>query len=143
MMGQLARRWRANDSVRGQAIMELALVLPLFLLLLMTLFDFGRVIYAQNAITQDARAASRLASVSAPQTDADIRERARSMPPGVDLPDSAITGEAGTFYPDGTAEGSRVVVRIVVDVPILTPIISNIVGGSFTIDVTSEDLVRS
>jgi Flp pilus assembly protein TadG len=123
--------------------MELALVLPLFLLILMTLFDFGRVIYAQNAVTQDARAASRLASVSAPQTDAAIRDKARSMPPGVPLPDSAITGEGGTFYPDGTAEGSRVVVRIVVDVPILTPIISNIVGGSFTIDVTSEDLVRS
>lgn len=123
--------------------MELALVLPLFLLILMTLFDFGRVIYAQTAITQGARSASRLASVSAPQTDAAIRDRARSMPAGVELPDSAITGEGGTFYPDGTAEGNRVVVRILVQVPILTPIISSIVGGSFTIDVTSEDLVRS
>jgi len=139
-----ALRQRAPRSWSvGQAVTEFALVLPVFLLLLMILFDFGRVIYAQNAITQGARAATRLASVSAPQTDASIRDRARTMAPGLDVPDSAISGEGGTFYPEGTAEGSRVVVHISVDVSLVTPIVANILGGSITVDVTSEDLVRS
>jgi Flp pilus assembly protein TadG len=127
----------------GQALVEVAFVLPIFLLLLMILIDFGRVVYAQNAISQNAHAATRFGSVSAPQADAAIRERARLVPPGAALPDSAITGEGGLFYPDGTAEGSRVVVEIEVDVPILTPIISTVIGGSFTVTSRSEDLVRS
>ncbi len=128
---------------RGQSLTEVAFVLPIFLLLLMILVDFGRVVYAQNAISQNAHAATRFGSVSAPQTDAAIRQRARLVPPGAELPDSAITGEGGLFYPDGTTEGSRVVVQIEVDVPILTPIISTVIGGSFTVISRSEDLVRS
>jgi Flp pilus assembly protein TadG len=127
----------------GQAVAEFALVLPVFLLLVLALFDFGRVVYAQNAITQGARAATRLASVSAPQPEAAIRDRARTMAPGFTLADTAITGDGGLFYPDGTAEGSRVVVHITLDVPLVTPIIANILGGSITVEVTSEDLVRS
>jgi Flp pilus assembly protein TadG len=139
---RLPTRLRARRN-NGQSLVEFAIVMPLFLLLLMVLFDFGRVVYAQNAITQDARAATRFASVSAPQSDSAIRQRARFMAPGVDYPDSAITGEGGNFYPDGTAEGSRVVVQITVQVHLVTPIVSNIVGGSFTVSATSEDLVRS
>ena len=143
-MNLSAARQRARPSPSGgQTMTEFALVLPVFLLLLMILFDFGRVIYAQNAITQGARAATRFASVSAPQSDAAIRDRARAMAPGVSLADTAIIGESDQFYPEGTAEGSRVVVHITLDVPLATPIISNILGGSITVDVTSEDLVRS
>ena len=138
-----ARRRLPRSPHGGQGVLEFALVLPVFLLLLMVLFDFGRVVYAQNAISQGARAATRLASVSAPQSDAAIRERARTMAVGVTLPDSAITGVGDQFYPDGTAEGSRVVVHITIDVPLATPIIANILGGSMTVEVTSEDLVRS
>ena len=138
-----ARRRLPRSPHGGQGVLEFALVLPVFLLLLMILFDFGRVVYAQNAITQGARAATRFASVSAPQGDAEIRDRARAAATGVSLVDSAITGEADQFYPEGTAEGSRVVVRITIDVPLATPIIANILGGSITVDVTSEDLVRS
>jgi len=134
------RSWPSRHG--GQGVLEFALILPVFLLLLMILFDFGRVVYAQNAITQGARAATRFASVSAPQSDAAIRERARSMATGVALPDTAITGEEDQFYPDGPAEGNRVVVRISTDVLLVTPIITNLLGGSITVEVVSEDLVR-
>ncbi|HYN70221.1 MAG TPA: TadE/TadG family type IV pilus assembly protein [Candidatus Eisenbacteria bacterium] len=126
----------------GQAVAEFAIAVPIVLLLVMILFDFGRVVYAQNAITEGARAATRLASVSAPQSDATIRDRARIMPPGVPFPDEAITGDGGSFYPSGTAAGSRVVVHIELEIPILTPIVSSVVGGSMTVAATSEDVVR-
>jgi Flp pilus assembly protein TadG len=141
-MARTERSSAARRPASGQALVEIAFTLPMFLLLLMILVDFGRVIYAQNAISQNAHAATRFGSVSAPQTDTAIRGRARLVPPGAPLPDSAITGEGGTFYPDGVDEGDRVVVQIEVNVPILTPIISTVIGGSFTVTSRSEDVIR-
>jgi Flp pilus assembly protein TadG len=142
----ILRASRSTPPRRGhaaQALAEFALVLPIFLVMLMILMDLGRVIYAQNAITQDAHAATRFASVEAPQTTADIISKAKIVSPAVDYPDSAITGEGGLWYPDGTAEGKRVVVQIELQVPLLTPIVSTIVGGSITVTARSEELIRS
>jgi Flp pilus assembly protein TadG len=133
---------RGRRAADGQSVTEFALVIPLLLLAMMILLDFGRVIYAQNAIEHDARAASRFASTSAPQSDAAIRDRARVMDPLVPLPDTAITGEGGSFYPDGTDEGQRVVVNIEVTVPLVTPFISTIVGGTASVSATAQDVIR-
>jgi Flp pilus assembly protein TadG len=56
---------------RGQALVEFALILPIFILLLVGLFDFGRAIYAFNTINQAARVAARLAIVD--QTEAHLQ----------------------------------------------------------------------
>lgn len=48
---------------RGQAIVETALVLPILILVLLGLFDFGRAVYAFNAISNAARDGARLAIV--------------------------------------------------------------------------------
>lgn len=55
------RRWTPSSS--GQALVEFALVIPLVLLLLMGLFDFGRAIYAYNTISNAARDGARKAIV--------------------------------------------------------------------------------
>ena len=92
---------RGNGRTFGQALVEVALVLPIFLLMLMILFDFGRVIYAQNAINQDAREGVRKGIVSAGDLDtnakfttrfADIRAASRLMAPAVPLTDANISG---------------------------------------------------
>jgi Flp pilus assembly protein TadG len=121
-------------------LVELALVLPLFLVLLLGLLDFGRVVWAHNAIRMNAEGASRFASVSAPKPDADIRFEAQRISPAVSYdPDVAITGEGGgSFYPDAT----RAVVEIEIEVPIVTPFVSQIVGGSVTVSVKSEELIH-
>ena len=53
---------------RGQAIVELALALPAFLVLTIGLFDFGRAIYVHNALGNAARDAARFASVDPANT---------------------------------------------------------------------------
>lgn len=162
-MTDARRRARAS----GQGVMEFALVLPVFLLMLMALLDLGRVIYAQNAINNDAREGSRLGSVSVAPAPlegwtaryAAIRTAARAMSPGVEMPDSSIAGKPGAcpvpadsltgtcFYPTGVDPKSdppgTIYVHITVQVPIITPIVSQIVGGSVTLDATSDTLVRS
>jgi Flp pilus assembly protein TadG len=103
MARPFSRRAR-RPRTRGQAMVEVALVLPVFLVLLMTLFDFGRVIYAQHTITQDAREGVRKGIVSTgdlntnakfTQRFADIRAATRLMSPAVPITDASIFGAPG------------------------------------------------
>jgi Flp pilus assembly protein TadG len=162
-------RRAGRQRTRGQALVEVALVLPVFMLMFMTLVDFGRVIYAQNTINQDAREGVRkgIVSTSDLKTNAlftarfaDIRAAARVMSPGVPITDASIFGDpvvacpsplpsdltvSGTcFYPNGvTSTTATVVVRIHVRVDFITPIISNILGGGIDIWARAEQLVQS
>jgi Flp pilus assembly protein TadG len=54
---------RLGDRSRGQALVEFALVLPIFLLLLFGLIDVGRYVYVSNAFNQAAREAARTGAV--------------------------------------------------------------------------------
>jgi hypothetical protein len=56
-------RLRRQRRDRGQALVEFALALIPFLLLLMAVFDFGRAIYIYNGVSQAAREVARTASV--------------------------------------------------------------------------------
>jgi len=52
-----------HDKPRGQAMVEFALVIPVFILLMVGLFDFGRVIWANDTLATAAREAARYAIV--------------------------------------------------------------------------------
>ncbi|HET9083769.1 MAG TPA: TadE family protein, partial [Candidatus Limnocylindrales bacterium] len=56
------RRQRAWE--RGQALLEFALVLPIFILLLVAIFDLGRAVFAYNTLTNAAREGARMAIVN-------------------------------------------------------------------------------
>lgn len=58
------RRWNRERS-RGQALVEVALVAPLFFLLVFGTIDIGRVIWANDAVANAAREGARYASVHA------------------------------------------------------------------------------
>jgi Flp pilus assembly protein TadG len=158
----MLRLWSATDRRdrrhgHGQALVEFAVIVPIFMLLLFGLLDFGRVIYAQQTITQDAREGARaglVAALDSPVTTATyqkIRDAALKMAPGVSLTNANITGQPGActatvadsisastcFFPDGvtctdSTNPPRVVVNISVTIPLITPILSNLVGSSLT-----------
>ena len=65
-MTRIGRPWVSLS--RGQAIVEFALVIPLFVLLLFGLIDLGRYVYLNNTLSQAAREGARLASVQAAWT---------------------------------------------------------------------------
>jgi Flp pilus assembly protein TadG len=78
-------------AVRGQSVVEFALVLPVLLIIVLGLFDFGRAIYASNAISNAARVATRLAIVD--QDEVLIKQTAVDEAPGAGLepPDIVVT----------------------------------------------------
>lgn len=54
---------KRNDTPRGQALVEFALVLPVLVFLLTGFFDLGRVVLAHDALSHAAREAARYAIV--------------------------------------------------------------------------------
>lgn len=82
-------RHPSSDSRRGQTLVEFALIIPLFLLIVVGLFDVGRAVYYYNTAANAARAAARVAIVN--QDPVAIREKARQQAPGLGIGDADIT----------------------------------------------------
>ena len=58
-------RRRTKHSTRGQALVEFALILPIFLLLIFGIIDLGRFVMTDHILSQAAREAARQAAVEA------------------------------------------------------------------------------
>jgi Flp pilus assembly protein TadG len=82
-------RTHPRPSGQGQALTEFALLLPVLLIVLMGVFDFGRAIYAYNAVANAAREGGRTAIVN--QTVAEIRARAIAQATGIDIDPSSTS----------------------------------------------------
>ena len=73
----------------GQAMVELALVLPILLILLMSIIEFGRVYHSYLIITNASREGARVAVLG--KTDSDITNRVNEVSSGLDLPELQTT----------------------------------------------------
>jgi len=133
----------AEHPHRGQALVELALIIPVFLLIVMGVFDFGRAIVAYNQVSNAARAATRTGIVNQDQ-DASYAPAiyrfqviaARQATTLVIDPTADVTSSwMGTSCPAVGDCSLRVTVRY--QFRALTPIIGLIVGP-ITLSGTSE-----
>lgn len=131
-----------SDRSRGQALVEFALVVPIFLLVLMGIFDLGRAVYYSSTLSNAAREAAREGIVD--QTCSHLVERANRRSLGMDNVTVTVRWLNGagtqtrTCQPTitGTADiGDRVLVTLDYDYTAATPIIGNLVG---TIHLRSE-----
>ena len=68
-MARPFRRRREQPRTRGQTLVEFALVLPIFLLILFALIDVGRWVYAQNSLNEATREAARGVTVTSRPSD--------------------------------------------------------------------------
>ena len=64
-MGRYRTDHRARGGEGGQALIEFAVVLPLFLLIVFGLIDVGRLVYTSSTVSQAAREGARLAAAEA------------------------------------------------------------------------------
>lgn len=109
MLGKLAKTFKRNN---GQAIVEFALIIPLFLLLTFGILEVGRLLFFQMIVAEAAREGARAVAVSGDRTQAAI----------------AVNKFPGTFTttvtPTPLVYGQAVTVKVNTNVTILTPIIS-------------------
>jgi Flp pilus assembly protein TadG len=139
-------RRRGANSDRGAAAVEFALLLPLLLLLVFGIIDFGRAINAQITINQAAREGARVlalpggtAQAAAPAPSGELAYQARALAAATglsgvtitDLPDTDSPAETGCPAGAG-ATGDDAVVQVTYKFKFVTPIgaIASIFGKS-------------
>jgi Flp pilus assembly protein TadG len=133
MIRPRTRTGRDGPRSRGQALVEFALVFPLFLLLLFGLVDLGRLAYINNAISEAAREGARWGTVqgrSISTTDrTNIANKTRTFMAAVPNPTVTVTCEDvfGTARSICTKD-NILVVRVDTTVSMVTPIIGQLVG---------------
>ena len=120
MLKRLIKRMRKSE--KGQAMVEMALVLPILLLLIGGIMDFGWLFYHQLSLANAAREGARYAVIHF-HTSPDYWDQQT-----VDLMESTYVGvdgaEAKVFQPDT----SQICAIMTAKVPILTGITSTILG---------------
>lgn len=136
-------RRRGGTRRRGQALVEFALVIPLFLLLLVAIFDLGRAVFAWNTLSNAAREGARIAIVN--QYKPSIVARAKQATAIVELNDPSVTVDFYQVQADGTPDTSKqcalvavgclAVVSFEATYQPITPLVGNILfknGVTFT-----------
>jgi Flp pilus assembly protein TadG len=129
---------------RGQALAEFALVVPVFLLIIIGIFDFGRAVFANSTMTNAAREGARLAIVN--QDVASVRARTVNQAISLGLTNADVT--VRYYFDDGSIPVTDdplpandiecsatpvpldcvAVVRATYDWSAITPVIGQVVG---------------
>ena len=97
----MRRLFIRHEGDRGQAIVEFALMLPVFILLLVGILDLGRAVYAFNTISNASREAVRIAIVD--QDCTFIRDQAVQHAVSLGLSASDVT--VYVWDPEATNSG--------------------------------------
>ena len=131
---------RNHRTERGQSLVEFALILPIFILVLAGLFDLGRAVYAYNTISNASRESVRVAIVN--QTGADIKAEALKQAVSLGLSAADVTITYGDPSGTGTCSapyglGCRASVTVQYSYTAATPVISQIIGP-FLMTATTE-----
>jgi len=124
------RRWRETDA--GQTLVEFSLILPIMLLMLFALVDFGRGFYTWLVLTNAAREGARVGAVEQP-VDV-ITAKVKSTASGLTTTNPPLHITVTKAYPTG-AVGDAVTVDLTYDFQFVTPvgaIMKIISGGTLT-----------
>lgn len=138
---------RRARNERGAALLEMALTLPLLLLVCVGILEFGRAYQTWQVLTNAAREGARMAVIDGP-TDADVRARVNSYLTGGGLTslsaDKILVNRTVPF--NGTATASQVTVNYPFSFMVLNPVVrlvrpTSTLGGSITM--SSATLMRN
>jgi Flp pilus assembly protein TadG len=122
----------------GEALLEIALVLPILLVLSMGMLDFGRAFHAKNMVDAAAREGCRVAVVTAPDV-ALAQTRAGEILTAAGLTASSVTVVGGPLAAD-----KMVTVTVNTTFTFVTPGIFTLIGASYgnTINMIGKSSMR-
>jgi Flp pilus assembly protein TadG len=115
-----------NARDRGTAVVEFALVVPVLLLILFGIIDFGRALNAQIQLTGAAREGVRLAALGYP--DASVQARVAAAAPEL----SGVTATIAASCEPGAGPAVDAQVDVSYSFTFITPIgaVASLLGGS-------------
>ncbi|MEW1820188.1 TadE/TadG family type IV pilus assembly protein [Arthrobacter sp. NPDC080031] len=106
---------KAKQKERGAVAVELAIVLPLLLLILMGIIEFGRVLNVQVSLTEAAREGARYAAIHYADSNPDVTGAAQNAAPSLNGLGMTVTNNASSCAP-----GSNVTVTTKITLTSLT-----------------------
>ncbi len=147
-MMRLRSARRSSHRHRGQALVEFALVFPIALLIIVAIFDAGRLVFVYNGLTNAAREGARLAIVN--QDKVRVVQRVQDSAFGSGISNAGNPNDVVSYYQSGPngadptlnpqcvtttvvatttmGTGCVAVVTARFDWTALTPIIGNVIG---------------
>jgi Flp pilus assembly protein TadG len=156
---------RLTRSSRGQSLVEFGLIIPIVILMMIGLFDLGRIVFTNNSLSDGARQGARHAATDpedvayCDRIDDAVRSAIRSQPlttytvtyttvsnVGVETADYLLC-EDGADGPDSgslpiTARpGDRITVDLAASVSLATPFVAQATGRS-TFDLHSASTMQ-
>jgi len=130
---------------RGQAMVEFALVLPLFILLLVGLLDVGRLVFINNSVSEAAREGARWGAVQSRSVDAagrdSIGRHVLGAITGVPTPNVSVSCEKDGASVSRCNSNDILVVTVSTPVPLTTPLLDRLIGTP-TVTSTSKVTVN-
>ena len=108
-----------RNRQRGQGLVEFAMLLPVLMLILMSILDFGRAIYAYSVVANSAREGARFA-ITGPVNPDDIITVVQNAAIGLDMAQLTVS----VTYPG--EDLTRVEVNYTL--LLITPLVSQIVS---------------
>jgi Flp pilus assembly protein TadG len=114
----------------GQEALEFALIFPILFLILVGIFDLGRVTYFASLLHNAAREGARYGTVF-PGDTAGIQAAVNDLAIGLNPADLVVT-----IVVDGTAE--IIQVSVAYDMPLVTPLVGSFFGGGNTVPLSSQ-----
>lgn len=106
-------------SEKGQAAVEFALVLPILLLLVLGIIDFGRILYNMNTVNLVCQQTCRYAGIKHLNSNTDVDQKADEFAIGK-LDKTQVTGSIVTA--ETTAD--YITIQVVYHMSLITPITS-------------------
>lgn len=131
--GFLPRRFR--ESERGQALVEFTMVLPILLILLFALVDFGRAFYTWLLVTNAAREGARIAAVQSDMNTVEYRiydSFCNNYPSNCSLDPSKLNWTNKASANIQGSRGTPVVIDLAYSFEFVTPLggILQLIGGN-------------
>lgn len=116
---------------RGQAIVEMALVLPLLIMILFGIVEFGRVLNTYIVVTNLSREGARFAAVGG--SDTAVTDFIKNAAAGSGFDVSLIQVQPSPPSINKRLRGSTIQVRVSYPVDILAPVIGSIIGDPYVV----------
>lgn len=110
---------KLSRDTRGQALVEFALVLPLVILLLMAIFEFGSIFHSYLVITNASRDGARIGIVGEYTDEEDLKQKVKDMCAALDQSEITVDVNSDSVL-------RRMQVQVTYKVHPFTPVLSAI-----------------
>ncbi|SHE87973.1 TadE/TadG family type IV pilus assembly protein [Desulforamulus putei] len=122
---------KLRKNQQGQTLVELALILPILVILLMCTIEFGRIFFTYLTVTHASREAARATVIYTGKDDAFIKQKVQESASWLNA--GKLVVEVTPSSPASRTTGVPLTVSVKYPVDLYTPVLSDIMTNPFTV----------